>query len=201
MSLGPRPASGERARHALEQAHGTQVHVLVEFAANRDQEAPQRDVIGDARKADGAEIHRLELSELIEPVLRHHPAGSRVRLAAPVERRPREIEAESPPRRLEHTHAFRKDFLADSIARNHGNPMSHLSPPGFESCGGAARGGSNSNLEAAVAPEQMEKSEVTDFTGGTETRRATARASGKRSRNAGDAGPAARLMDRAKGRS
>ncbi len=55
-----RLAVGERRRHALEQAHGAEVHIFVEVATDRDQEAPQRDVIGHARPADGAQEDALE---------------------------------------------------------------------------------------------------------------------------------------------
>src|SRR5256885_354012 len=39
-------AAGQRAGHALEQAHGAQVDVLVELAAELEQRAPQRDMVG-----------------------------------------------------------------------------------------------------------------------------------------------------------
>ena len=40
-------AAGERGRHAGHQPHRPQVHVLVELAAERDEQAPERDVVGD----------------------------------------------------------------------------------------------------------------------------------------------------------
>ena len=45
----------ERRAHARHQLAGTQVGVLVEAAADRDQQAPQRDVVRHARPADRAQ--------------------------------------------------------------------------------------------------------------------------------------------------
>ena len=71
------------------------------LAADRDQQAPERDVVGHAGIADRAEEDRVVAADLLEPVLRHHAAGARVVLAAPVELVPFELEAElrAPPPR------------------------------------------------------------------------------------------------------
>jgi len=118
-------AAGERRAHALEQPHRPQVHVLVELAADRDEEPPQGNVVRHAGKAHRAQVDGLEATELLEPVLRHHAAGARVHLAAPVEVGPREIHPEAAPRRLEHPDAFGQDFLADAVAGNDRDPMRH----------------------------------------------------------------------------
>src|SRR5437667_12790762 len=60
MSAGPRPAS--------EQTDRTQVHVLAEAPADRDQEPPQRHVVRHAGKAYRAEKDPLEQPELVEAV-------------------------------------------------------------------------------------------------------------------------------------
>ena len=83
-------------------------------------------MIGHAREADRAEEDRLELPELLEPVVGHHAADLRVALAAPVERGPLEAEAEAAAGRLEHAYAFWNDFLADPVPGDHGDPMCHL---------------------------------------------------------------------------
>ncbi len=51
---------GERRRHAGHQPHRTEIDVLIELAAELDQRAPQRDVIGNFRRpADRAEEDRV----------------------------------------------------------------------------------------------------------------------------------------------
>src|SRR6185369_11657060 len=65
MSPGLRLASRRHARH---QPHGPQVDVLVELAPEFDQRAPQRDVVRDFRRpADGGEIDRIVLADLVLP--------------------------------------------------------------------------------------------------------------------------------------
>src|SRR6267143_294531 len=98
-------------------------------APDRDQETPQRDVVRHAGESDGAEEDRLEVSKTIEAVLGHHAAGFRVALAAPVERRPFDLESEPPTGGVEDAHALGHDFLADSIAGNRRDAMLHRSPP------------------------------------------------------------------------
>ncbi len=125
-----RRARGRRAASARpEQPHRPQVHVLVELAADRDQEPPERDVVGHAGESHRAQVDRVEAAELLEPVLRHHAPGPRVDLAAPVELLPRELYAEAAPGRLEHPDPLGQDFLADTIAGNDRDPMRHREPP------------------------------------------------------------------------
>jgi hypothetical protein len=113
-----RLAVGQRRRHALEQAHGTQVHVLVEVATDRDQQAPERNVIGNARPTDGAEEDALESLELLHAVVRHHLAGLHQPIARPVEIGELELEVEAPRSGFQNLHALRQDFLTDSVSRN-----------------------------------------------------------------------------------
>src|SRR5207237_2263854 len=108
-----RCAVGERGRDAFEQAHGAQVDVLIESAPNWNQQAPQRDVVGDARIADRAQKHRVELLELLEAVFRHHAAGLRINLAAPVKMGELVRKAEFLPGCLENPQSFRYDLMAD----------------------------------------------------------------------------------------
>src|SRR5207244_5149073 len=110
-------------RDPLEQAHRTQIDVLAEAAADRDQEPPERDVVGYAREPNGAQENRLELPELVETVLGHHSAGLRVAPAAPVERRPLEIAADPAAGGVQHALAFGHDLLTDPVAGNHRRPV------------------------------------------------------------------------------
>ena len=59
----------------------------------------------------------------VEPVLRHHPAVLGVVVAAPVEMRERELDAELARGGLEHAQPFGHDFLADAVARHHRDAM------------------------------------------------------------------------------
>src|SRR5690606_35499375 len=112
-----------RARHALEQLHGAQVDVLLELAADGDQQAPQGDVVGDVGEADGAEEDGVEGGKLGDAVLRHHAAGLGVALAAPVEGLGLDREAESPAGGLERQDSLRYHFIADAVARYGGDPV------------------------------------------------------------------------------
>src|SRR5207249_6202786 len=98
-------------------------------AADRDQETPQRDVVRHTGESDRAEEDRLERSKTIEAVLGHHAAGFGVALAAPVERRPLDLESEPPAGGVEDAHALGHDFLADSVAGDRRDTMPHRSPP------------------------------------------------------------------------
>ena len=97
----------------------------MEPAPDRDEKPPQGDVVRHAGEPDGAEEDRLELPKLVEAVFRHHPAGLRVALAAPVECRPLELEAEPAAGGLEDARAFGHDLFADPVAGNYGDLVSH----------------------------------------------------------------------------
>src|SRR5207247_5716323 len=92
-----------------------QVDVLIEAAADRDQQAPQRDVIRHTGVADRAKEHGVEPLQLLEAILRHHAAGLRINLATPVEMSHLVREAEFFSRRFDHPQAFRHHLVADAI--------------------------------------------------------------------------------------
>jgi hypothetical protein len=124
-----RLAVGEWAGHALEQAHRAQVHVLVEFAADRDQQAPQRNVVRHAWPAHRAEEDALVLFQCLHAVVRHHLAGLGKAVAGPVEVGEFQLETEAAPGGFQHAHALRHDFLADSVTRNEGDlVLGHVFP-------------------------------------------------------------------------
>jgi hypothetical protein len=75
----------QRALGALEDSCWTHVHVLVQRFADREDQAPEGDVVRDVWPAHGAEVNRVELLELREAVRRHVPAALQVVLGAPVE--------------------------------------------------------------------------------------------------------------------
>ena len=86
-------------------------------------------MIGDTRKTDRTKKDGLELAQLLEPVLRHHATGLRVRLARPVERRPLEVEAELLADDVEHAGGRRDDLLADAVAGNERDLVTHAVLP------------------------------------------------------------------------
>ena len=53
-------AAAEWAGYSFQQARGAAVHILVESAADRDQEAPQRSVVGYSGIADRSQIDGVE---------------------------------------------------------------------------------------------------------------------------------------------
>ena len=114
----------ERRVDAGKQPHRPQIDVLLEVAADRDQQAPQRDMIGHAGISDGAEEDAVHALDLVEPVLRHHRAALGEALAAPIVVLPFEREAVAARRGLEHAHAFRHDFLADPVTGDDGDFVS-----------------------------------------------------------------------------
>ena len=68
-------ATGERARDAGHQPHGPEIDVLIELAAELDQRAPERDVIGHLRRpADGTVEDRVVAADLVLPVVGQHRA-------------------------------------------------------------------------------------------------------------------------------
>src|SRR5262249_53449981 len=109
---------------ALEQADGPQIDVLLELAADRDQQIPERDMIGDRRPADGAEKDRIMPGYLRQAVSGHHAAGALIEVAAPVERLPGKREAVTLRRRFEHLARRGDHLLADAVALDHGDTKS-----------------------------------------------------------------------------
>ena len=57
--------------------------------------APERDVIRDARIANGAHEHRVLPAHRLDRVIRHHPAGPVVVVRAPIELRPADRQTEN----------------------------------------------------------------------------------------------------------
>ena len=109
-----RPAR-ERRGDTGQKTHRPQIDVLLEALAQRQDQLPDRDVIGHARVANRAEKDRLELLELIEPVRIHHPALAAVELAAPREL----LHLQDLRRRaLDDLECRGNDLLTDTVTRN-----------------------------------------------------------------------------------
>ena len=146
-------AVGERARDAGHQAHGPQVDVLVEVAADRDQQAPQRDVVRHRRPASRRRRGR---SRRAARAARASPPASSGRASRSSRSSSRtRCHVEPKPNRcaggFEHAHALGHDFLADAVARNHGDAVRRLCLP---SCSSLVEGGSllRGASTAAISP-------------------------------------------------
>jgi hypothetical protein len=103
----------------VKEAHGAEIDVLAEGAANGDEQAPKGNVIRDAGVADRAEEDGVEGAELLEAVGGHHPAGVQVRFAAPIKFLPAALETKAAAGGFEDANAFRNDFLTDTVAGNY----------------------------------------------------------------------------------
>src|SRR3546814_19409025 len=88
-------------------------------------------MVGDAGKADGAEVDGVEFLHLRDAVLRHHAAGLGIALAGPVEELPFDGEAVPAGDRLGRTLALGDHFLADAVAGNDGDAVLALGHAGL----------------------------------------------------------------------
>ena len=114
-------AVGEGRFEAVEEAYGAEVDVLLEAAADRNQQAPQRDVIGHSRPPHSTKVDRVMLGDLVEPVGRHHGAGLGKALARPVQVVPGVVDAEAGAHRLQHADPLRHHLVADAITGDDGD--------------------------------------------------------------------------------
>jgi hypothetical protein len=75
----------EGSSHTGQQFDGAKIDVLLERPANRDQETPQGDVVGNSRVPNGSEEDRVVRPKKVPPVFGHHPSVLRVIFAVPIE--------------------------------------------------------------------------------------------------------------------
>ena len=108
------------------------IGVLVERLADREPQAPQRDVIGHARITRRAEIDRIEGLEGVERILGHHAPVLKVIVGAPRERLDLQRKAAIARRRsLQNLQPGRDHFAADPVTRYRRDLVAFhwLSPP------------------------------------------------------------------------
>ena len=110
-------AQRERAGDARHVPDRAQRQVLVEGAADRDQQSPQRDVVGHPWRPNGTKEDRVVAAEPIQAVGGHHLAGLQVVVAAPGQLVPLEAKAVEAPCLLEHALGRRDDLVTDAVAR------------------------------------------------------------------------------------
>ena len=109
--------------HAVELAHGPQVHVLVEALADGQQQAPQRYVVGDGGAAHRPHQNGFEpaLLQLVQAVGGHHGPGSLIVARPPVERPLLKAHAAMQLLQLsEHLPAGRNNFRPDAVGGENG---------------------------------------------------------------------------------
>src|SRR5262249_17823423 len=75
------------------------------------------------RRADGAEIDRVERRELLVCVLGHHPAVLQVEIASPRKLREGDAHAAVAGRSFDRGHAGRNHFAADAVTGDDGDPI------------------------------------------------------------------------------
>ncbi len=117
-------ATHQRARHALEQPRRAEVRPEIQALPDRQDRPPQRDVIRHRRVSERPEQHRVELAQLIERVLGHHPALLVEERGAPRQLRPLKREAQ----RIDDAPSLRRDLRADPVAGNQRDAVAQAAP-------------------------------------------------------------------------
>ena len=112
---------GQRRRDAFVENRRPHVRELIETAPDRQQQAVQRDVIGDFRIADRSQQNRVQWTQLIESISRHHAAIPEIVFGAPVEMVKIESGIEARADCLQHLQRRRQYFFAYAITRNNGD--------------------------------------------------------------------------------
>ena len=110
-----RVAVAQRRFDAGHEPHRPHVRILAKFAADGNEQSPERDVIGHSGKSHRSQINRVVMANLREAVLGHHATGLLVVNAAPGKVIPREAEAVFLRGRVEDEHAWGDHFLADAV--------------------------------------------------------------------------------------
>ncbi len=130
-----RPAAGERAGHALQQPHRPHVGPEVEALPDLEDQAPERDVVGDVGPADGAHQDRVDRPELLDRIGGHHRAVLQPVIRAPVELAPFDLEREL----VEAEARLRDDLGADAVARQQCDAVCHCRDPSERGTGRVER--------------------------------------------------------------
>ena len=125
--------AAQRARHPGQQARRADVGVLIEALTDGEAQAPERDVIGDVRGADRAEVDGIKAAQPLEAVRGHHPAVPAVVGGAPVEGCDLETQLGlARAQGLEHLEPGRDHLLADAVPGNRRDAMEcHLELPAW----------------------------------------------------------------------
>src|SRR5665647_1246677 len=110
-------------RHSRQRHHGTQVDVLLELAADRDQQSPERLGVGDVGDSDGPEEDRVVPSQHLKAIRGKHAAVPPEVLGAPFEVVPLEREAVHGGDRVDARDPGRHHLLADAVTCDDGDAV------------------------------------------------------------------------------
>lgn len=114
-------SSRERRGDGRQETGGTHVRPEIQALTNRQQQAPERDVVRDARITDRAHEDGIEVAQPI--LVRRHAPVTVVMLRAPVELFDTKIELT----RVENLECLGHHLRADAVARDDGDAVStHL---------------------------------------------------------------------------
>jgi hypothetical protein len=117
-----RADAAQRRLDAGQDPGGSDVGVLVEALADRETQSPEGDMVGHVRRADGAEINRIEGLQRLEPVRRHHRAVLPIVVGTPIEGFDVEADIAEPLlQALEDGEAGGDHFGADPVGGNRCN--------------------------------------------------------------------------------
>src|SRR5258708_7376921 len=75
-------------------------------------------MIGDTRVTHRSKKDCIERTQLLQPVLWHHPPGLEIGLATPVETLPRQRKIKTARCRFEHANSFGDHFAPNAVAFN-----------------------------------------------------------------------------------
>ena len=120
-----RRTAGERARHALEQPHGAHVGPQVEALADRQQQPPERHVVGNVGPPDGAEQDR----HRTRAGARRRPAASSRRARASDRSPSRARSTRSRAQLVDAATRLADDFWAYAVAGQERDAMRHWRDP------------------------------------------------------------------------
>ena len=96
-----------------------QVDILAKTAPYRDQQPPQRNVIGDPRKSDSAQKDGIAVLQLVETILGHHSTCLYEAFAAPIEVAPCQTKVKFTADRLYDAQPFRNNFASYAVSLDH----------------------------------------------------------------------------------
>ena len=127
MSTSADSATGERAGDPVQQPRRPHVGPEVELLADREDDAPERDVVGDGRVADGAHQAGVVGAQDVEGILGHHAA-----VLVPVGRAPRQLcPLQRQAQRVDDALGLHDHLGADAVPGEHGDSMGQAAAPTF----------------------------------------------------------------------
>src|SRR5882724_4450712 len=108
----------QRSLNPFKKPDGAQIYVLTESAADRNQQAPERNVIRDTGMSNCAKEDRVKRPELLQAICRHHLSGLHVGFTTPVECVPVPSKTKALSRSFQHADAFGHHLFPDAVSCN-----------------------------------------------------------------------------------